>query len=117
MFKKVKFILLKIRFSENPGFIQAPSVFSVLSRVGSLLMLQTVRGPWWSSVFWFSMLLHTSSQLWAAGTNKMNEDTLRAVMTFDLGDCLQGLNSPVCPLEVADSLSAQQVVSGLTIIR
>lgn len=34
------------------------------------------------------------------------------LMTFDPDHCLRGLNSPICPLEVADSLSAQQVVSG-----
>lgn len=38
-------------------------------------------------------------------------------MTFDLAEGLQGLNNPIYPLEVADSLSAQQVVSGRWLIR
>lgn len=34
-------------------------------------------------------------------------------MTLDLTGC-QVLNSPICLLDVADSLSTQQVLSGLT---
>lgn len=36
------------------------------------------------------------------------------LMTLDLVGCPQAINSPICPLDVADSLSTQQVLSGLT---
>lgn len=37
------------------------------------------------------------------------------LMTLDLVGCPQALNSPICPLDVADSLSTQQVLSGLSL--
>ena len=36
------------------------------------------------------------------------------LMTLDLVGCPQAPDSPICPLDVADSLSTQQVLSGLT---
>ena len=36
------------------------------------------------------------------------------LMTLDLFGCPQALDSPICLLDVADSLSTQQVLSGLS---
>lgn len=36
------------------------------------------------------------------------------LMTLDLVGCSQALGSPICLVDVADSLSTQQVLSGLT---
>lgn len=67
---------------------------------------------------------HFPRPSWAAVTNHMDRKhtdegcrTQPALMTLDPADGLQGLNSPICPLEVADSLSAQQVVPGRSLIR
>lgn len=36
------------------------------------------------------------------------------IMTLDLVACPRALDSHICPLDVADSLSTQQVLPGLT---